>query len=146
EKCRRFQSIIPAEGEGVWWLSIGAEILNIHLRLTKAIFLGSRVSYHSSGFHWLKVDAYVATLMPSVGFFHFLHDCVSHFLNRYTAALLKFTEKQKLQKGSQHSHHSFLEPAALESVWETEAASSPAGHALMSVCEHLPPGVKVSMH
>lgn len=47
---------------GVLWLSIGAEILNILLMLSRAILLDSGVNYHSSGFHWLKVDAYVATL------------------------------------------------------------------------------------
>ncbi|XP_077922560.1 germ cell-specific gene 1-like protein 2 [Halichoerus grypus] len=67
EKCRSFQSIIPAEEQGVLWLSIGAEILNILLLLTSAILLGSRVSYHGSGFHWLRVDASVAILMVLAG-------------------------------------------------------------------------------
>ncbi|TEA35304.1 hypothetical protein DBR06_SOUSAS2810188, partial [Sousa chinensis] len=67
EKCRSFQSLIPAEERGVLWLCIGAEVLNILLTLTSAIVLGSRVSYHSSGFHWLKVDASVAILMVLAG-------------------------------------------------------------------------------
>ncbi|NIG60779.1 putative germ cell-specific protein 2-like [Pontoporia blainvillei] len=52
---------------GVLWLCLGAEVLNILLTLTSAIVLGSRVSYHSSGFHWLKVDASVAILMVLAG-------------------------------------------------------------------------------
>ncbi|XP_022380297.1 germ cell-specific gene 1-like protein 2 [Enhydra lutris kenyoni] len=67
EKCRSFLSIIPAEEQGVLWLSIGAEILNILLLFTSAILLGSRVSYHSSGFHRLKVDASVAILTVLAG-------------------------------------------------------------------------------
>uniref|UniRef100_A0A8C2VGA2 GSG1 like 2 n=1 Tax=Chinchilla lanigera TaxID=34839 RepID=A0A8C2VGA2_CHILA len=47
----------------VLWLSIGAEVLDIFPMLTSAILLGSRVSCHSSGFNWLKVDASVAILM-----------------------------------------------------------------------------------
>ena len=68
-------------------------------------------------------------------------------MNRYTAARLEFTEKQKVQKGSQHSQLNCPEPKALESIWETEAAPSPAGSALTSVSEHLPPSApgKVSM-
>ncbi|EHB04535.1 Putative germ cell-specific gene 1-like protein 2, partial [Heterocephalus glaber] len=58
-----FQSIIPAEEQGVLWLSIGAEVLDIFLMLTSAILLDSRVSCHSPGFNWLKVDASVAILM-----------------------------------------------------------------------------------
>ncbi|XP_026376779.2 germ cell-specific gene 1-like protein 2 [Ursus americanus] len=67
EKCRSFQSVIPAEEQGVLWLSIGAEILNILLLLASAVLLGSRVSYHASGFHWLKVDASVAILTVLAG-------------------------------------------------------------------------------
>uniref|UniRef100_A0A8D1Y1A2 Germ cell-specific gene 1-like protein 2 n=1 Tax=Sus scrofa TaxID=9823 RepID=A0A8D1Y1A2_PIG len=67
ERCRSFQSVVPAEEQGVLWLSIGAEVLNILLTLTSTILLGSRVSYHSSGFHWLKVDASVAILMALAG-------------------------------------------------------------------------------
>ncbi|XP_057570261.1 germ cell-specific gene 1-like protein 2 [Hippopotamus amphibius kiboko] len=67
EKCRSFQSVIPAEEQGVLWLCIGAEVLNILLTLTGAILLGSRVSYHSSGFPWLKTDASVAILMVLAG-------------------------------------------------------------------------------
>ncbi|EFB20586.1 hypothetical protein PANDA_020924, partial [Ailuropoda melanoleuca] len=67
EKCRSFQSVIPAEEQGVLWLSIGAEILNILLLLTSAVLLGSRVSYHASGFHWFKVDASVAILTVLAG-------------------------------------------------------------------------------
>ncbi|ELK03867.1 Dehydrogenase/reductase SDR family member 7C [Pteropus alecto] len=52
---------------GVLWLSITAEVLNILLILTSTILLGSRMSYHSSGFHWLKVDASVAILMVLAG-------------------------------------------------------------------------------
>lgn len=54
---------------GVLWLCIGAEVLSILLTLTSAIVLGSRVSHHSSGFHWLKVDASVAILMVLAGTF-----------------------------------------------------------------------------
>ncbi|XP_066120395.1 germ cell-specific gene 1-like protein 2 [Saccopteryx bilineata] len=67
EKCKSFQSIIPAEEQGVLWLSIGAEVLNILLMLTSAILLGSRVSSRSSGSHWFQVDASVAILMVLAG-------------------------------------------------------------------------------
>ncbi|KAM6174563.1 germ cell-specific gene 1-like protein 2 [Erethizon dorsatum] len=67
EQCRSFQSIIPAEEQGVLWLSIGAEVLDIFLMLTSAVLLGSSVSCHSSGFNWLKVDASVAILMVLAG-------------------------------------------------------------------------------
>jgi hypothetical protein len=55
------------------WLSIGAEVLDIFLMLTSALFLGSRVSFHSSGFNWLKVDASVAILMVLAGIFQQHH-------------------------------------------------------------------------
>ncbi|XP_008582617.1 PREDICTED: putative germ cell-specific gene 1-like protein 2 [Galeopterus variegatus] len=67
EKCRSFQSIIPAEEQGLLWLSIGAKVLDVLLLLTSAILLGSRVSDHSSGLDWLKVDASVAILMVLAG-------------------------------------------------------------------------------
>ncbi|XP_014446353.1 germ cell-specific gene 1-like protein 2 [Tupaia chinensis] len=67
EKCRSFQSVIPAEEQGVFWLSVGAEVLDILLILTSAILLGSRVTYHSAGFNWVKVDASVAILMVLAG-------------------------------------------------------------------------------
>uniref|UniRef100_A0A8C5VYD1 GSG1 like 2 n=1 Tax=Microcebus murinus TaxID=30608 RepID=A0A8C5VYD1_MICMU len=67
EKCRSFQSIIPAEEQGVLWLSIGAEVLDVLLVLTNAILLGSRVSRDSSGLDWLKVNAAVAILMVLAG-------------------------------------------------------------------------------
>ncbi|XP_025861487.1 germ cell-specific gene 1-like protein 2 [Vulpes vulpes] len=188
EKCRSFQSIMPAEEQGVLWLSIGAEIMNIFLMMTSAILLGSRVSYHRSHFHQLKVDASVAILMVLAGLLsmvaHMMYTTIFQItvnlgpedwrpqtwdygwsyclawgssalcmtvsviaMNRYTAARLEFTEKQRVQKGSQHSQLNCPEPKALESIWETEAAPSPAGSALTSVSEHLPPSApgKVSM-
>ncbi|XP_004398677.1 PREDICTED: putative germ cell-specific gene 1-like protein 2 [Odobenus rosmarus divergens] len=173
---------------GVLWLSIGAEILNILLLLTSAVLLGSRVSYHGSGFHLLRVDASVAILMVLAGLLsmvaHMMYTTIFQItvnlgpedwkpqtwdygwsyclawgsfalcmavsvmaMNRYTAARLEFIEKQRIQKGSRHSQQNFPEPKALESVWETKAAPSPDGHALVSVSEHLPPSDpgKVSM-
>ncbi|XP_069882987.1 germ cell-specific gene 1-like protein 2 [Dipodomys merriami] len=67
EQCRSFWSLIPAEEQGVLWLSIGAEVLNVFLMLTSAILLGTKVSCCSSGFNWLKVDASVAILMVLAG-------------------------------------------------------------------------------
>uniref|UniRef100_A0A8C8ZJE0 GSG1 like 2 n=1 Tax=Prolemur simus TaxID=1328070 RepID=A0A8C8ZJE0_PROSS len=67
EKCRSFHSVIPAEEQGVLWLTIGAEVLDILLVLTSAILLGSGVSGNSSGFDWLEVDAAVAILMVLAG-------------------------------------------------------------------------------
>ncbi|KAJ8783697.1 hypothetical protein J1605_008740 [Eschrichtius robustus] len=188
EKCRSFQSIIPAEEQGVLWLCIGAEALNILLTLTSAILLGSRVSYHSSGFHWLKVDASVAILMVLAGLLamvaHMMYTTVfqitvnigpedwkpqtwdygwSYCLawgsfalcmvasvtatSRYTAARLELAEKKSVRKGSQLSQHNFQEPKSSEGVWETEAAPSPAGCALVNISEHLPSDAegKVSM-
>ncbi|XP_016010143.2 germ cell-specific gene 1-like protein 2 [Rousettus aegyptiacus] len=188
EKCRSFQSIIPAEEQGVLWLSIGAEVLNILLILTSTILLGSRMSHHSSGFHWLKVDASVAILMVLAGLLgmvaHMMYATIfqisvslgpedwrpqtwdygwsyclawSSFalcmavsvmaMSRYTAARLEFTEKQRLQKGSQRSQHNLPETKASESVWETEASSSAMGHDPRSLSEYVPPDapVKVSM-
>ncbi|XP_015106297.2 germ cell-specific gene 1-like protein 2 [Vicugna pacos] len=188
EKCRSFQSVIPAEERGVLWLSIGAEVLNILLTLTSAVLLGSRGSYHSSGLHWLKVDASVAILMVLAGLLamvaHMMYTTIfeitvnlgpedwkpqtwdygwSYCLawgsfalcmavsgmatSRYTAARLEVAEKKSVQRGSQPSQRDFQEPKSSKSVWETEAAPSPAGHAVIGVSEHLPsdaPG-KVSM-
>ncbi|XP_021561818.1 germ cell-specific gene 1-like protein 2 [Carlito syrichta] len=67
EKCRSFQSVVPAEEQGVLWLSIGAEVLDVLLILISAILLGSGVSCCSSGLNWLKVDASVAILMVLAG-------------------------------------------------------------------------------
>ncbi|KAI2581384.1 GSG1 like 2 [Homo sapiens] len=67
EKCRSFRSVVPAEEQGVLWLSIGGEVLDIVLILTSAILLGSRVSCRSPGFHWLRVDALVAIFMVLAG-------------------------------------------------------------------------------
>ncbi|KAM4844867.1 germ cell-specific gene 1-like protein 2 [Thomomys bottae] len=67
EQCRSFWSLVPAEEQGVLWLSIGAEVLNLFLMLTSAILLGTKVSCHSSGFSWLKVDALVAILLVLAG-------------------------------------------------------------------------------
>lgn len=68
-------------------------------------------------------------------------------MSRYTAARLEFTEKQRLQKGSQRSQHNLPETKASESVWETEASSSAMGHDPGSLSEYVPPDapVKVSM-
>lgn len=68
-------------------------------------------------------------------------------MSRYTAARLEFTEKQRLQKGSQRSQHNLPETKASESVWETEASSSAMGHDPRSLSEYVPPDapVKVSM-
>ncbi|XP_045679957.1 germ cell-specific gene 1-like protein 2 [Phyllostomus hastatus] len=68
-------------------------------------------------------------------------------MSRYSAAHLECTEEQRVQKGSRHSEHNVLEPEALEVVWETEAARSLVGQALVTFSEHLPPGapVRVSM-
>ncbi|KAB0401764.1 hypothetical protein E2I00_019977, partial [Balaenoptera physalus] len=165
-----FQSIIPAEEQGVLWLCIGAEVLNILLTLTSAILLGSRVSYHSSGFHWLKVDASIAILMVLAGLLamvaHMMYTTVFQItVNtgpedwkpqtwdygwsycRYTAARLELAEKKSVRKGSQLSQHNFQEPKSSEGVWETEAAPSPAGCALVNISEHLPSDAegKVSM-
>ncbi|XP_043759774.1 germ cell-specific gene 1-like protein 2 [Cervus elaphus] len=187
ENCRSFQSVIPAEEQGVLWLSIGAEVLNILLTLTSAVLLGSRVRHHS-GFHWLKVDASVAILMVLAGLLamvaHMMYTTIfqitvnlgpedwkpqtwdygwSYCLawgsfalcmvasvmatSRYTAARRELAEKKSGQKGSQHSPQDFQKPKASDSVWETEAAPSPAGCALISVSKHLPPKApgKVSM-
>ncbi|XP_060503267.1 germ cell-specific gene 1-like protein 2 [Panthera onca] len=188
EKCRSFQSIIPAEEHGLLWLSIGAEILNILLVLTSAVLLGSGVSSQSAGFRWLKVDASVAILTVLAGLLgmvaHMMYTTIFQIavnlgpedwkpqtwdygwsyclawgsfalcmavsvmaVNRYTAARLEFIEKQRVRKGSKHSQHKFPEPKSSESVREMEAAPSPAGHALVSASEHLPPNApgKVSM-
>ncbi|KAM5308682.1 germ cell-specific gene 1-like protein 2 [Glossophaga mutica] len=188
ERCRSFQSIIPAEEQGVLWLSIGAEVLNTLLTLTSAILLGSRVSYGSSGSHWFQVDAAVAVLMVLAGLLgmvaHVIYTTIFQItvslgpedwrpqtwnygwsyclawgsfalcmavsvmaMSRYSAAHLECTEEQRVQKGSRHSQHNVLEPEALEAVWETEAACSLAGQALVTFSEHLPPGapVRVSM-
>ncbi|KAM5273549.1 germ cell-specific gene 1-like protein 2 [Ctenodactylus gundi] len=67
EQCRSFQSVVPAEEQGVLWLSIGAEVLDILMILLSTILLGSKVSCHRSGFNWLKVDASVAILMVLAG-------------------------------------------------------------------------------
>ncbi|XP_017386927.1 germ cell-specific gene 1-like protein 2 [Cebus imitator] len=67
EKCRSFQSVVPAEEQGVLWLSIGGEVLDIVLILASAILLGSRVSCRSLGFNWLRVDALVAIFMVLAG-------------------------------------------------------------------------------
>ncbi|XP_023561188.1 germ cell-specific gene 1-like protein 2 [Octodon degus] len=67
EQCRSFQSIIPAEEQGVLWLSIGAEVLDIFLMLTSTILLSSRVSCHRPELNRLKVDASVAILMVLAG-------------------------------------------------------------------------------
>nr|XP_054111821.1 germ cell-specific gene 1-like protein 2 isoform X2 [Callithrix jacchus] len=67
EKCRSFQSVVPAEEQGVLWLSIGGEVLDIVLILASAILLGSRVSCCSLGFDWLRVDALVAIFMVLAG-------------------------------------------------------------------------------
>ncbi|XP_062031101.1 germ cell-specific gene 1-like protein 2 [Lepus europaeus] len=67
EVCRSFQSVVPAEEQGVLWLSIGAELLDVLLLLSSAVLLGSRVSCPSSGFNWFKVDALVAILMVLAG-------------------------------------------------------------------------------
>ncbi|OWK15281.1 hypothetical protein Celaphus_00001025 [Cervus elaphus hippelaphus] len=120
----------------------------------------SRVVRHHSGFHWLKVDASVAILMVLAG----LLAMVAHMIlawgsfalcmvasvmatSRYTAARRELAEKKSGQKGSQHSPQHFQKPKASDSVWETEAAPSPAGCALISVSKHLPPKApgKVSM-
>ncbi|XP_055113251.2 germ cell-specific gene 1-like protein 2 [Symphalangus syndactylus] len=66
EKCRSFQSVVPAEEQGVLWLSIGGKVLDIILILTSAILLGSRVSCRT-GFDWLRVDALVAIFMVLAG-------------------------------------------------------------------------------
>ncbi|XP_019610796.2 germ cell-specific gene 1-like protein 2 [Rhinolophus sinicus] len=188
EECRSFQSIIPAEEQGVLWLSVGAEVLNILLMLTSAILLGSRMSYRSAGVDWFKVDASVAILMVLAGLLgmvaHMMYTTIFQItvnlgpedwrpqtwgygwsyclawgsfalcmavsvmaMSRYTAARLEFTEKQRIQKGSQHSQHNFPEPKPSERAREREAAPSLEGHALMSLSEYLPPGapVKVSM-
>ena len=67
--------------------------------------------------------------------------------SRYTAARRELAEKKSGQKDSQHSPQDFQKPKASERVWETEAAPSPAGGALISVSKHLPPEApgKVSM-
>ncbi|KAF4012379.1 hypothetical protein G4228_003429 [Cervus hanglu yarkandensis] len=67
--------------------------------------------------------------------------------SRYTAARRELAEKKSGRKGSQHSPQHFQKPKASDSVWETEAAPSPAGCALISVSKHLPPKApgKVSM-
>ncbi|CAH6786160.1 Gsg1l2 [Phodopus roborovskii] len=67
ERCRCFLGIVPTEGQGVLWLSIGAEVLDIFLILTGAIFLGFSVSYYHSRCNWLNVDASVAILMVLAG-------------------------------------------------------------------------------
>ncbi|XP_055254244.1 germ cell-specific gene 1-like protein 2 [Moschus berezovskii] len=187
ENCRSFQSVIPAEEQGVLWLSIGAEVLNILLTLTSAVLLGSRVRHHS-GFHWLKVDASVAILTVLAGLLamvaHMMYTTIfqitvnlgpedwkpqtwdygwSYCLawgsfalcmvasvmatSRYTAARRELAVNNSGQKGSRHSPRDFQKPKASESVWETEAAPSPAGCGLISVSKHLPPEApgKVSM-
>ncbi|XP_055450059.1 germ cell-specific gene 1-like protein 2 [Psammomys obesus] len=67
ERCRCFLGIVPTEGQGVLWLSIGAEVLDIFLILTGVILLGFSMSCYSSGCTWLKVDASVAILMVLAG-------------------------------------------------------------------------------
>ncbi|KAK2111146.1 Germ cell-specific protein 1-like protein 2 [Saguinus oedipus] len=62
-----FQSVVPAEEQGVLWLSIGGEVLDIVLILASAILLGSRESCCSLGFDWLRVDALVAIFMVLAG-------------------------------------------------------------------------------
>ncbi|XP_016043157.2 germ cell-specific gene 1-like protein 2 [Erinaceus europaeus] len=68
-------------------------------------------------------------------------------MSRYTAAHLEATEKQRTQKISQHSQHHFPEPKAPERIWEMRVVPISAGHAPMSVSNHLPPGApgRVSM-
>nr|XP_034362336.1 germ cell-specific gene 1-like protein 2 [Arvicanthis niloticus] len=67
ERCRCFLGIVPTEGQGFLWLSIGAEALNIFLILTGVILLGFSMSCYSSGCNWLNVDASVAILMVLAG-------------------------------------------------------------------------------
>ncbi|CAO2643656.1 Germ cell-specific gene 1-like protein 2 [Lemmus lemmus] len=67
ERCRSFLGVVPTEAQGVLWLSIGAEVLDIFLILTGVIFLGCSVSHCHSGYNWLKVDALVAILMVLAG-------------------------------------------------------------------------------
>ncbi|XP_053424402.1 germ cell-specific gene 1-like protein 2 [Nycticebus coucang] len=188
EKCRSFWTIIPAEEQGVLWLSIGAEVLAILLMLISAILLGSRVSCTSSGFDWLKVDASVAILMVLAGLLgmvaHMMYTTIFQItvnlgpddwkpqtwdygwsyclawgsfalcmavsvatMSRYTAARLEFTEERRKQKDGQCAQHTCPEPKASEIVWEIGAAPRPAGHALVNISGHLPPGApsKVSM-
>uniref|UniRef100_A0A8C6QP14 GSG1-like 2 n=1 Tax=Nannospalax galili TaxID=1026970 RepID=A0A8C6QP14_NANGA len=76
EQCRSFSRLVPAEDQGVLWLSIGAEVLEIFLILTVALLLGSRVSCYSSGCNWQTVDASVAILMALAG----LLDMVAHMM------------------------------------------------------------------
>ncbi|XP_032768467.1 germ cell-specific gene 1-like protein 2 [Rattus rattus] len=64
ERCRCFLEIVPTEGQGVLWLSIGAEVLDIFLILTGVLLLGFSVS---SGCSRLNVDASVAILMVLAG-------------------------------------------------------------------------------
>ncbi|KAL1779137.1 germ cell-specific protein 1 2 [Sigmodon hispidus] len=67
ERCRCFLRVVPAEGQGILWLSIVTEVLDIFLILTGVIFLGFTVSCYHSGCNWLKVDASVAILMVLAG-------------------------------------------------------------------------------
>ncbi|XP_021031093.1 germ cell-specific gene 1-like protein 2 [Mus caroli] len=67
ERCRCFLGIVPTEGQGVLWLSIGAEVLDIFLILTGVILLGFSMSCYSSRCSWLNVDASVAILMVLAG-------------------------------------------------------------------------------
>nr|XP_048303978.1 germ cell-specific gene 1-like protein 2 [Myodes glareolus] len=67
ERCKCFLGVVPTEAQGVLWLSIGAEVLDIFLILAGVIFLGCSVSHCHSGCNWLKVDASVAILMVLAG-------------------------------------------------------------------------------
>ncbi|XP_057629464.1 germ cell-specific gene 1-like protein 2 [Chionomys nivalis] len=67
EQCRTFLGVVPTEAQGVLWLCIWAEVLDIFLILTGVIFLGCSVSHCHSGCNWLKVDASVAILMVLAG-------------------------------------------------------------------------------
>nr|XP_026246467.1 germ cell-specific gene 1-like protein 2 [Urocitellus parryii] len=180
ERCRSFRSVVPTEEQGVLWLCIGAEVLVVFLILTSAILLGSRMSCHSCGFNWLKVDASIAILMVFAGLLgmvsHMMYTTIFQItvnlgpedwrpqtwdygwsyclawgsfalcmavsvtvMSRYTTAHLECSERQRVQKSQQHPQYGFPKPETSQSVWETGAAPSPAGHAFLNV-----PG-KVSM-
>ncbi|XP_040856373.1 germ cell-specific gene 1-like protein 2 [Ochotona curzoniae] len=176
EVCRSFRSVVPAEEQGVLWLSIGAELLDVLLLLLSAVLLGSRVSRPSSGFHWFKVDALVAILMVLAGLLgmvaHMMYTTIFQItvnlgpedwrpqswdygwsyglawgsftlcmavavtaMNRFATARREFAEKQGVRDVSHWPPHHFP-----ESTEETQAAPSPAGHALRTVPGNSGPG------
>nr|XP_044986596.1 germ cell-specific gene 1-like protein 2 [Jaculus jaculus] len=186
EQCRSFLSIIPAEEQGILWLSIGAEVLDVFLILASAILMGSRVTFHSSRCNWLKVDASVALLMVLAGLLgmvaHMMYTTIFQITvnlgpedwrpqtwdygwsycfawgsfalcmavsvmttSRYTAAHVKCPEKQRVQTDSGNPPYNVSRPEASQCAWQVGATPSTAGHDLVNISGHPPPGATGKM-